>query len=84
MSFEELINEQLTEVVRNVFKEYIDLLTIPEFLTPEQIAKKTQVDEETVRRWCRSGQLPYTKLGKAMRIEPKDFRTYCLRNKISQ
>jgi excisionase family DNA binding protein len=34
-----------------------------EWLTVQEIAAEIKVDEETVRRWIRRGQLPYLELG---------------------
>lgn len=37
-------------------------------LTPAEIARKFQINEETVRRWCRNGKLKSIKIGRAVRI----------------
>lgn len=83
MVFEELIKVQLTEVIRQIVKELTDLKP-PEFFTPEEISQITKVDEETVRRWCRKGDLPYTRFGKFMRIKPHDFKAFCERRAINR
>ena len=71
------------ESIKALIKEVIEEMNQPEFYTPEYIAAKVGVSEVTVRRWCRSGDLPYTKFNKFIRVAPKDFQMYCQRNRIA-
>ncbi|WP_377805895.1 helix-turn-helix domain-containing protein [Azospirillum sp. A29] len=43
------------------------LLTIPD------VADRLQVSIKTVRRWIVSGELPTVRLGRQIRIQPKDL-----------
>jgi excisionase family DNA binding protein len=52
------------------------------YYKPEQIAKSISVSVESVRRWCRNGELKYTKFGRAMRISTEDWKRYCRDNTI--
>lgn len=45
---------------------------IEDFLTVEQVAKKMQFEEDTIRRWCREKVLPHYKVGRQIRILEKD------------
>jgi len=45
-------------------------------LTPEQVAKRLQVQERTILDWLRSGQLRGLKLGRLWRIEPADLQAF--------
>jgi excisionase family DNA binding protein len=48
-------------------------------LTPEQVAKKLQVEPSTVKRWLREGKLQGIKPGKLWRIEPEALNEYLYR-----
>ena len=41
------------------------------YLTPEQVAKKLQLQRITVYRMCRRGELPAVKIGNSWRISSK-------------
>lgn len=56
---------------------------VPRYYTVEQIAKAINVSAVSVRRWCRNGEIPYTKFGRVMRISPEDWKRYCRENKIT-
>jgi excisionase family DNA binding protein len=50
-----------------------------EWLTVDQVAQRFQVDEETVRRWIRKGDLPVLTLGAARagyRIRAEDLEQF--------
>lgn len=40
------------------------LASVPELLTVEQMCDLLKADEQTVRRWCRMGQLPAVHIGR--------------------
>jgi excisionase family DNA binding protein len=43
------------------------------FLSTEEVAERLQVDEQTVRRWIKSGKLEAVKPGREWRIPPGAF-----------
>lgn len=43
------------------------------FLSTEEVAERLQVDEQTVRRWIKSGKLEAFKPGREWRISPAAF-----------
>lgn len=43
------------------------------FLSTEEVAERLQVDEQTVRRWIKSGKLDAVKPGREWRIPPASF-----------
>jgi excisionase family DNA binding protein len=50
-------------------------VAVPEerFLSTEEVAERLQVDEQTVRRWIKSGKLEAFKPGREWRISPAAF-----------
>ena len=44
-----------------------------EFLTPDEVAVKLRIDQETVLRWLRTGKLPGYKVGKHWRVSHTDY-----------
>jgi excisionase family DNA binding protein len=46
-----------------------------QFLSTEEVAERLQVDEQTVRRWIKSGKLEAFKPGREWRISPAAFET---------
>jgi len=51
-------------------------MTIAGFLTVTEIAKRTDRDPETVRRWIRAKRLPATKIGTVYFVAGKDFLAF--------
>lgn len=47
-----------------------------EWLTIRQIARMVNVDEKTVRRWIKSGQLSAIELGGRYRVKPADLQAF--------
>jgi excisionase family DNA binding protein len=48
-----------------------------EYLTPEEIAVKLKVHEDTIRRWLRTGELRGIKIGKRQwRVRKDDLEAY--------
>lgn len=45
----------------------------PALLTIPDVAERLQVSVKTVRRWIVSGDLPTVRLGRQIRIQPKDL-----------
>ncbi|MGA1860594.1 helix-turn-helix domain-containing protein [Azospirillum sp. 11R-A] len=45
----------------------------PALLTIPDVADRLQVSIKTVRRWIVSGDLPTVRLGRQIRIQPKDL-----------
>jgi excisionase family DNA binding protein len=50
----------------------------PEFLTVAEVAQRLRVDQESVRRWLRTRQLPGVNLGRraGWRIRPADLDAF--------
>lgn len=50
----------------------------PRLLNTRKVADLLSVDDATVRRWCRSGPLPCTELGKrpGYRIDREDLQRF--------
>lgn len=44
-----------------------------EVLTVDEVARYLRVHEVTVQRWCRTGELPAAKIGRAYRIKKGDL-----------
>ncbi len=56
---------------------------LPQFYTPEQVAKILQINPESVRRYVRSGKLKAIKLGgKFIRIDKKDLEEFIASMKV--
>jgi len=81
MTFEEAIEKTVTLAVTAALKACVFPEPV-EFYSPELIAKKLEVDEETVRRWCRKGEMQAYKFGRFTRIKHKDFVDFCSHNKM--
>lgn len=46
---------------------------MPEIYTPEEIAKKLKVNEQTIRRYLREEKMEGFKIGNSWRIKEKSF-----------
>ena len=45
-------------------------MTLPSYLTPQQVANMLQVDERTVLRWAQQdASMPVTRIGRVIRFE---------------
>ena len=49
------------------------MLPTDEVLTVEEVARYLRVHPMTVQRWCRVGELPAAKIGRAYRIKRGDL-----------
>lgn len=49
------------------------MLPTDEVLTGEEVARYLRVHPMTVQRWCRTGELPAAKIGRAYRIKRGDL-----------
>lgn len=45
-------------------------------LSVKEVATRLNVTEETVRRWCRAGELGHYKLGNSIHIKDNDLKEY--------
>lgn len=45
-------------------------------LSVEEVAAQLYVTEETVRRWCRAGELGHYKIGNHIRVKGSDLKEY--------
>lgn len=56
-----------------------------ELLTVDEIARYLRVHPMTVQRWCRTGELPAAKIGRAYRIKRGDLdRWWAERTAVSE
>lgn len=55
----------------------------PALLTIPDVADRLQVSIKTVRRWIVSGDLPTVRLGRQIRIQPKDLDIFLRQRWIS-
>lgn len=54
---------------------------MPEFMTVSEVAIQLKVSEKTVRRLCKSGEIPHTYIGSQIRIDIEDFKNYLIKSK---
>jgi excisionase family DNA binding protein len=55
-----------------------------ELLTPEQVSELTGLSVETLAQWrSRKRHLPYLKVGRRIRYDPKDIGQYLERCRVS-
>lgn len=47
-----------------------------ETLSVTEVATRLSVTEETVRRWCRAGELGHYKIGNTIRVQDGDLKEY--------
>jgi excisionase family DNA binding protein len=47
-----------------------------ELLSIKQVARQVNVDEKTVRRWIKAGELPAIELGGRYRIKPSELQAF--------
>ena len=45
-------------------------------LSVKEVATRLNVTEETVRRWCRAGELGHFKIGNTIRVQEEDLKEY--------
>ena len=55
-----------------------------QLLTPAQVAKRLQVHRDTVLRWIREEKLVGTRVGRQMRIHPRDLEDFLQRENQSR
>ena len=53
-------------------------------LSVDKVAKHLSCSVKTVRRLISRGDLPHVRVGKLIRIEPKDVQTYLFQNKNAE
>lgn len=54
----------------------------PLMLTVADVSRRTGASARTVQRWCASGILPCTKVGRFVRIEAGDLVAFLRRHKV--
>lgn len=47
-----------------------------EYVTPDEVAAELRIAKETVRRWCRTGQLKSLRVGRQYRILRSDLNNF--------
>jgi excisionase family DNA binding protein len=45
-------------------------MEFPDFLRPEELAKKLNITVRTVRSWQKARVIPYIKVGRSVRFDP--------------
>jgi excisionase family DNA binding protein len=50
-----------------------------QYLTPDEIADKLRVDQDTVLRWLKRGELPGYKVGRQWRVTLADYADFLKR-----
>lgn len=55
-----------------------------DYLTPNEIAAELRIAEETVRRWCRTGQLKSLRVGRQFRIVRSDLEAFLREQEVQQ
>ena len=60
------------------------MLPADEVLTVDEVARYLRVHPMTVQRWCRRGDLPAAKLGRAYRIKKGDLYEWWARRTRSK
>lgn len=81
MEFEKLIKLAVAESVQTTMEQYMGRVP-PTLYTTEEAAKILKVDEETIRRRCRAGELKYSQVGKFIRIDLRHINDYLARNEM--
>ena len=59
----------------------------PEYLTPEQVAEKLQMNARVIRRMLTAGKLPGRRIGRLWRVSAVDLKTFMSnpeKNKLSK
>lgn len=59
------------------------MLPTDEVLTADEVARYLRVHPMTVQRWCRTGELPAAKIGRAYRIKKGDLDRWWARHTAS-
>lgn len=56
---------------------------IPEkpFYTPDELAQVLEVNKRVIYHLCKTGKLPYYKVGRFIRVKYEDFHRYLLQAK---
>lgn len=81
-SIEEAIEARVRTAIREetrALREALERLAPPddsEYLTAAQVAKLTKFDEDTVRRWMRTGKLPSRRVGSRKRVRRSDLERF--------
>jgi excisionase family DNA binding protein len=81
------INEMFKDAIKTATQAAIDEMKLAranKFMTPQEVADAIgDVDEATIRRWCRNGELSYHQLGKFLRIAVEDFNAFCAKRRLA-
>jgi excisionase family DNA binding protein len=54
----------------------MNLMPEPEYLTPEQVAKKLQMNARVVRRMLAAGTIPGKRVGRIWRVSAQTLREF--------
>lgn len=55
-----------------------------DMMTVAEVAEQLRVDESTIRRQIRAGQLPATRVGRQYRISRVEFLAYKIRQEVKR
>lgn len=59
-----------------VFSGIISLMSDPDYMTPEQVAEKLQMNPRVIRRMLASGKLPGKRVGRIWRVSAAALKAY--------
>lgn len=79
--FEKLIKAVVAESVKETMQQYMGRIP-PDLLTTEEAAKILKVDEQTIRRRCKAGDLKYNQVGKFIRIDIRHLNEFLKKNEM--
>jgi excisionase family DNA binding protein len=70
--------------VSNSGHNSIAQITLPDLLTPDQVAAITGLSKETLAQWRSQRRgIPYLKIGRAIRYDPADVQHYLAGCRVS-
>lgn len=84
MDLNDVLKDIITKGLQSAINE-LKLVSPNQFMTPKQVVKALggEIDEATVRRWCRNGDLVGHQFGKFVRISVEDFNEFCKKRRLT-
>lgn len=72
----EEISKKITDLIKDRESFLSEGKWIETTLSVEEVAVNLGMNQETIRRWCRSGELGSYKIGNLFRIKSSDLHTF--------
>ena len=69
----------MIDILRAAERVHPEAREMDEVLTVDEVAGYLRVHPMTVQRWCRTGDLPAAKIGRAYRIKRRDLEEFWTR-----